>query len=193
VISICAGDGRDIIGVLKDHPRKNDVSARLVELNPELVQSGRQAAQVAGLTHQIEFFNGDATKSASYTGVAPADLVIVCGVFGNVRKKYLFHLVGSLRFLCRAGGYVVWTRLLELNGTHKVKLIRELLHSAGFEEVSLVLSRVANHAVGSHRYLGEVLLLPDGKELFRFINRRKIEAPHLLFEKIRRLWSRLVQ
>jgi hypothetical protein len=33
-ISLCAGQGRDLIGVLADHPRANDVSARLVELDP---------------------------------------------------------------------------------------------------------------------------------------------------------------
>src|ERR1700686_5164834 len=37
IISMCAGDGRDILGVLTDHPRQPDVSARLVELDPELV------------------------------------------------------------------------------------------------------------------------------------------------------------
>ena len=29
VISLCAGQGRDLIGVLADHPRRGDVTARL--------------------------------------------------------------------------------------------------------------------------------------------------------------------
>jgi hypothetical protein len=32
-ISICAGQGRDLIGVLADRPRRHDVRARLVELD----------------------------------------------------------------------------------------------------------------------------------------------------------------
>src|SRR5437867_2671389 len=33
VISLCAGQGRDLLGVLADHPRRDDVRARLVELD----------------------------------------------------------------------------------------------------------------------------------------------------------------
>jgi hypothetical protein len=33
VISLCAGQGRDLLGVLADHPRREDVRARLVELD----------------------------------------------------------------------------------------------------------------------------------------------------------------
>ena len=31
VVSMCAGQGRDVIGVLSQHPRRSDVRARLVE------------------------------------------------------------------------------------------------------------------------------------------------------------------
>jgi hypothetical protein len=33
VISMCAGQGRDLLGVLADHPRRADVTARLVKLD----------------------------------------------------------------------------------------------------------------------------------------------------------------
>jgi hypothetical protein len=33
-ISLCAGQGRDLIGALAGHPRQGDVRARLVELDP---------------------------------------------------------------------------------------------------------------------------------------------------------------
>ena len=39
VISMCAGQGRDLLGVLADHPRRADVRARLVELDGELTGS----------------------------------------------------------------------------------------------------------------------------------------------------------
>jgi hypothetical protein len=42
LISMCAGDGRDIFGVLPDHPRQADVHARLVELDPELARRARE-------------------------------------------------------------------------------------------------------------------------------------------------------
>ncbi len=34
VISLCAGQGRDLIEVLSEHPRQADVRARLVEIDP---------------------------------------------------------------------------------------------------------------------------------------------------------------
>jgi hypothetical protein len=49
VISICAGDGRDLIGALTTYPRTSDVNARLVELDSRLVERGREAVNAAGL------------------------------------------------------------------------------------------------------------------------------------------------
>jgi hypothetical protein len=47
-ISMCAGQGRDLIGALAGHPRRHDVRARLVELDPRNAGVARQAAQAAG-------------------------------------------------------------------------------------------------------------------------------------------------
>ena len=48
LISLCAGQGRDVIGVLTRHPRRHDVRARLVELDERNAALARQAAQAAG-------------------------------------------------------------------------------------------------------------------------------------------------
>jgi hypothetical protein len=37
MIRLCAGQGRDVVGALVDHPRRVDVVARLVELDPRNV------------------------------------------------------------------------------------------------------------------------------------------------------------
>ena len=52
LISICAGDGRDIFGVLPGHPRRADVRARLVELDPDLAQRARDRAAEISPTHR---------------------------------------------------------------------------------------------------------------------------------------------
>src|SRR6266566_564111 len=49
VVSICAGQGRDLLGVLATHPRGRDVTARLVELDPRNAAIARDAAHAAGL------------------------------------------------------------------------------------------------------------------------------------------------
>ena len=46
LVSLCAVQARDVIGVLAGHPRRDDVHARLDERN---VAVARQAARAAGL------------------------------------------------------------------------------------------------------------------------------------------------
>jgi hypothetical protein len=45
-----------------------------------------------------------------YQGMAPADLVLVCGAFGNISLGDIERTVGACCQLCAAGGTVVWTR-----------------------------------------------------------------------------------
>lgn len=169
VVSICAGDGRDLLGALIDHPRANDVYARLVELDSRLVESGRSAAVSAELGEQLEFVSGDATISSAYIGAVPADLVIVCGVFGNAADETQLHnLIQSLRFLCKQGAFIVWTRDLSEDADHRLATVREFLTEAGFEEVSFKLTLTEDMGVGNHRYLGEPLPLPNDQQLFVF-------------------------
>lgn len=103
LISLCAGDGRDVIGTLAGHPRAADTSAYLVELNPALVAHGRAKVAQLQLEAQVQFITGDATRSSTYLQIAPADLLLVSGVFGNVRTAELPAMVDQLRCLCRQG------------------------------------------------------------------------------------------
>jgi predicted RNA methylase len=59
VISLCAGQGRDLLGVLADHPRRDDVRARLVELDPRIAAVAETRARAAGLD-RVEIVTGDA-------------------------------------------------------------------------------------------------------------------------------------
>lgn len=81
VVSVCAGQGRDLLGVLGDHPRRHDVTARLVELDP---RNAAVAAEAAAGLDQVQVVVGDAALTDQYAGMVPADLVLLCGVFGNV-------------------------------------------------------------------------------------------------------------
>jgi ubiquinone/menaquinone biosynthesis C-methylase UbiE len=168
VVSVCAGDGRDLLGTLSNHPRANDVYARLVELNPDLVARGRAAIEAAGLAKQIEFVNGDATNSTNYAGAVPADIVIVCGVFGNIpNEAELSRLIQNLRFLSKKGSLIIWTRG-NTNGVTYSDTVRQLFQEFAFAEVSFKLTPTGDMAVGVHRYLDEGEVLPEEKELFVF-------------------------
>jgi len=47
-VSMCAGQGRDLIPVLASHPRGRDVTARLVELDPGLAGAARRRPRTPG-------------------------------------------------------------------------------------------------------------------------------------------------
>ena len=64
VISLCAGDGRDLLGVIPTHPRGADVRARLVELDPQLAERARSRA--AELSQGIAVVTGDASLTNAY-------------------------------------------------------------------------------------------------------------------------------
>jgi hypothetical protein len=168
VVSVCAGDGRDLLGTLKNHPRAKDVSARLVELNPQLVERGRATIESLGLAKQIEFVNGDATVAANYVGAVPADIVIVCGVFGNLAdEKELSRLLDNLRFLSKQGAFVIWTRGHSQGIPHSDN-VRKILSASEFAEVNFQLTSTGDMGVGIHRYTGENLPQPKEQQLFVF-------------------------
>ncbi|MBN3880244.1 MULTISPECIES: class I SAM-dependent methyltransferase family protein [unclassified Nostoc] len=168
VVSVCAGDGRDLLGTLSKHSRTKDVYARLVELDPKLVEPGRLAIESAGLAKQIEFVNGDATNSSNYAGAVPADIVIVCGIFGNLADEAeLNRLLRNLSLLSKKGSLIIWTRG-ETKDIRHSDTVRKLLREADFEEVSFKLTPTGDMAVGLHRYLGEGSALLENQQLFVF-------------------------
>ena len=53
VLSLCSGDGRDLLGVLSEHGTAPRVRARLVELDPALARAARASAAAAGLDVEV--------------------------------------------------------------------------------------------------------------------------------------------
>lgn len=91
ILSACAGDGRDVIDVLRDRPDADRVSAVLVELHPAIAQRARDTAAAAGLTG-VEIRTTDAGRSDAYAGAVPAHVVLLVGIFGNVSDDDLWRL-----------------------------------------------------------------------------------------------------
>ena len=169
VLSICAGDARDLIGLLATHPRKMDVKAYLVEDNAELVENGRKVIVEAGFEEQLQFVVADATISSTYLGLVPVDVVLMAGVFGNLRSEEVARLIRNLSSLCKCGGYVVWTRHRRLhNGLNQIALIRRLFSESDFEEILIEDTPDDSFTIGSHRYKGAGQVLRGGIKLFEF-------------------------
>ncbi len=166
VISLCAGEGRDVIGVLSEHPRRNDVTARLVELDPTIAAKARAAADAAGLT-QVEVVTGDAAVVGSYQGIAPADVVLAVGIFGNVSEADIRATIDGLRSLSRAGATVLWTR--HRKEPDLTPTIRRWFAEAGFEELGFDHEDGHEFGVGAQRFVGTPIALEPGRRLFEFV------------------------
>jgi hypothetical protein len=159
IVSMCAGQGRDLLPVLADHPRRKDVVARLVELDPH------NAAAIPELPH-VDVVRGDAALLSAYAGAVPAEIVLACGVFGNITDADVENTVAHLPMLCAAGGSVVWTR-----GPSEPDLrpaIRGWFADYGFEE-EFFLAEPGSFGVGVHRFVGAPRPLDPAVKLFTFV------------------------
>ncbi len=165
VVSLCAGQGRDLLGVLADHPRRGDVRARLVELDARNAAVAEDAARAAGLTG-VEVVTADASCTEHYLGMVPADLVLVCGVFGNITDQDIRRTIGFCAQMCRTGGAVVWTR--HRDEPDRVPLICEWFEELGFERRWLSEPDL-EFGVGVHRFAGQPRPFASGVRMFTFV------------------------
>jgi hypothetical protein len=167
IASMCAGDGRDVVGVVQSHPRRSDVIAWLVELNGNSVAAGVAHARRAGLERTVNFLHADATSFATYGNIAPADILLVCGVWGHVPLEERASLVRACGTLCTPGGVVIWTRGVR-RGTARFEAIRELFAGPAWEEIRATITPDAKWAVATHRYLGPASAPPTSGQIFHF-------------------------
>lgn len=170
VVSLCAGDGRDLLGVLTDHPRRTDVRARLVELTPEIAAAGRAEIARQRLS-AVEYLVGDAGTTRAFRGAVPAQLVLVCGVFGNVSDADVRRTVEELPRLCAAGATVVWTR--GRVAPDLTPSIRRWFTEAGFEEVGFFPVAGSTGSVGVARLVRRPRAWRPDVRLFTFLPRAK--------------------
>jgi hypothetical protein len=169
VISMCAGQGRDLLGVLPEHPRRDDVVARLVELDPYLAAYAAESARSAGLDN-VDIVVADAGLSGAYDGLVPAHVALVCGVFGNIPENDIRGTMSALPRLCLPGATVIWTR--HRRAPDRTGAIREWFAESGFEELAFDTEEDFPFGVGTHRLVGEVLPYQRDLRLFEFIDHR---------------------
>jgi hypothetical protein len=164
LLSLCAGEGRDVLPVLGAHPRGGDVRGRLVELDPDLSATARANAPSA-----VEVVCGDAGTTAAAAGVAPVDLLLLCGIFGNIPDADIARTVAAVPALLAPGGTVVWTR-----GTREPDItphLRAWFADAGVAETSFVTGPPGGWSVGAGVLRGPTAPLPPDQRLFAFEGR----------------------
>jgi hypothetical protein len=177
LLSLCAGDGRDTIPVLAGSERH--VRATLVELDPELGEAAEAAARAAGV--DIDVRTDDAGLVAAWSDVLPVDVLMLCGVFGNVADGDVALTVTAARSMLSPGGAVIWTRghrvphdqdplpsgAVPSDGSDQSERVRGLFTASGFEEVAFVKPADATYRVGVVR-LATPSTAPLPDRLFSF-------------------------
>jgi len=167
IVSLCAGQGRDVIDVVATHPKGASVSALLVELDPALVAFARSRADELDVADRVRVVEGDASQAALYAEAVPADVVLVCGIFGNISAADITRTVEALPGFCAAGGHVVWTR--HRRPPDRTRAIRADFAAAGFTELAFEAPDGAVLGVGHHRLDGPTAPFDAGRRLFQFV------------------------
>jgi hypothetical protein len=167
VISLCAGQGRDLLPVVAAHPRRPDIRARLVELDPENTRIAAQAAEAAGLT-AVEIVNGDASLTKSHAGAVPANIVVACGVFGNISAEDIEGTIEQLPTFCAPGATVIWTRGRCRRDQDPRPAVRRWFGEQGFQELFFQ-GEPEEFGVGVHRLTAEPRPFDPGRKLFTFV------------------------
>jgi hypothetical protein len=133
LISLCAGEGRDVIGVLPDHARRDDVHAVLLESDERIAGLAREAAAARGLA-QVEVRVADASLVAGFADALPADVLLLCGIFGNVSDHDIERTIRAAPALCHPGATVIWTR--HRRPPDLTPQVRAWFTESGFEDVA---------------------------------------------------------
>ncbi|WP_220093519.1 hypothetical protein [Flexivirga caeni] len=141
------------------------VTGLLVEYDVTLAARARATAD--GLAAHLTVTCADAADAAIYADAAPADLVLMCGVFGNISDRDIKRTIEALPQLCATDAQVVWTRhRAEPDVTPRV---RKWFLEAGFEEISFVAPDGDTWSVGTHRFAGERQPLEPADHWFTFV------------------------
>jgi hypothetical protein len=166
LISLCAGQGHDVIGVLPRHPRRDDVRAVLVEADERNAGLARRTAAEQGLA-RVEVRQADASLVAGFADALPADVLLLCGIFGNVTDNDIKRTVQAAPALCRTGATVIWTR--HRRPPDLTPRVRAWFAESGFEEIAFdALETGALTSVGVNRLRGAPATGLPGHRLFTF-------------------------
>jgi hypothetical protein len=163
VVSICSGQSRDLLPILIHHPRGPGVRATMLELDPLNASFLHGALGSTALTG-VDVVVADAGLAATYAGIVPVDLALLCGVFANVAPTDAARTVELLPALCAPGATVVWTSYGD--GLADADAVLELLERGPFERVAL--HRDPTCVVAAHRFTGTTAPLPAENRVFTF-------------------------
>lgn len=166
ILSSCAGDGRDVLGVLSGRDDAGRISATLIEVHLRIAARARKAAAALPIT-PVEVRTIDAGDSDAYVAAVPAELVLMVGIFGNISDVDLSQTIATTPQFCQPGATLLWSRGRERGDRNDE--IRASFAAASFTELDYATIDIGSRpAVGAMRYDGPFQRLVSGKHLFTF-------------------------
>ena len=165
VVSLCAGDGRDVLPELAIRPALAP-EVLLVELDPSLARDAAENAAGLGLAGVL-VAEADAGDTAVVADALPADLVLLCGIFGNVVDDDIRATLAATPGMVAPGGYVLWTRG-EFEHVDLRPEVRRWSLDAGLEEVAYD-GEPEQYGVGLYRRPDDLASVPVPDRLFTFV------------------------
>jgi hypothetical protein len=140
------------------------VDTVLVELDGRLAGAASMASQHAGLNN-VDVRRVDAGNPSTYRDVLRADVLLLCGIFGNIVEADIKRTIAAASAMVVAGGFVLWTRGGSEPDLRPV--IRRWFSEAGMAEVAFD-GHPEAYGVGVCRVEGpSSAALPD--RLFTFV------------------------
>ena len=119
------------------------------------------------MADRIRIVEGDASQCHWYADDVPADIVLVCGVFGNISAADITRTIQAMRGFCAPGGHVVWTR--HRRPPDLTPAIRADFAAAGFTELAFEAPEDSVMTVGHHRLDGPTAPFDPDQVLFDFV------------------------
>ncbi len=166
IVSVCAGDGRDIIDVLQSRHDADRVNVVLLEAHPGVADLARQRARDAGLDN-VDVHTCDAALTSSYVGAVPADIVLLVGLLGNMSHDDVSTTIATTPQMCRDGATLIWSRGRDRDDINEQ--VRREFTAVGFIEHDYAESdQRTRPATGLMHYGGTTVPLDTDRRLFTF-------------------------
>ncbi len=166
VLSLCSGDGRDVIETLAGRPDADRVRVTLVEAHPDIAARARDTARAVGVA--VDVRTADAGLTDTVADVTPVDLLLLVGIFGNINEADIEATIRTVPSLCAPGATVLWSRG-RLRGDINDP-IRGWFGDVGCSELDYATSdeTESRPALGLVRFDGTPQPLEPGRTIFTF-------------------------
>jgi len=166
VLSLCAGEARDLSLAAAGHPRAADVRGCAVELNAGLASIAADSLRASGTAITVRC--ADAGRPIHWGDVVPVDLLLLAGIFGNLTDAHVRRTIEAVPAIVRPGGTVIWTR--HRREPDLTPSIRDWFDDAGCTPVGFTSGGANSFAVGVER-VGATTVPPAlPEQLFRFVD-----------------------